>query len=404
MDKTTNIPSNPTPSNRLRARPLGRAIVAGLCAGVLAACAGTPQRPPELMRLQAELDRLHADPLVVQYAPRELRDAENTLAFLLAEHDDLNPRLYDHNVYLANRKVAIAEATGYGLAAEARMASLGAEREQLIAQARALETERARRAADRARAEADAARYAASRAISDADAARLAAEQAMSQAERDRLAAQRARELAQQATTQAERDRLEALRAQELARSDVEAARLAAEQARRDAAAAMNAAERERLAAAAAREDALLARQQLEHMQTMITDLEAEQTERGLVVTIDDVLFEVDRAELKPGARRQLSQLAQALREYPDTAVAIEGHTDSTGSDRYNQDLSERRAAAVRSYLASEGVSQQRLDTLGLGEHQPVASNDTAAGRQQNRRVEVIIDNTSTLAGRDDDL
>jgi outer membrane protein OmpA-like peptidoglycan-associated protein len=329
-------------------KALRRAIALGLSAGLLAACAGTPQRPPELMRLQAELDRLHTDPAVVQYAPVELRAADNAVAFLVSEGHQLSDPLFDHNIYLAQRMVGIAEATGHGLAAEARIDALAGERELLVSQARALEADRARSAAARARADADQARYAANRAITDA--------------ERERLAAMQARELAQRDIDEARRD--------------AEMARLEAER----------------------------ARQQLVQMETMITELKAEQTDRGLVVTLDDVLFEVDRAELKPGAMRNLRQLADALIQYPDTEVKIEGHTDSTGSESYNEELSERRAAAVRNYLLAQGVDSARLDTLGLGESAPVATNATAAGRQQNRRVEVVIkDESAGLVRIEDD-
>lgn len=164
-----------------------------------------------------------------------------------------------------------------------------------------------------------------------------------------------------------------------------------AEQAQRVARSAQATAESERRSADIAREDAAHARSQLEELRSKLTELQTRQTERGLVVTLGDVLFEVDKADLKPGAMRSLNQLAVALRDDTNARVAIEGHTDSTGSRAHNMDLSDRRAAAVKSYLVSNGVDFSRITTRGLGPDYPVASNDTAAGRQQNRRVEVII-------------
>lgn len=141
-----------------------------------------------------------------------------------------------------------------------------------------------------------------------------------------------------------------------------------------------------------AREDAARARSQLDELRGRLTELQSQRTERGLVVTLGDVLFEVDRADLKQGTMRSLNQLAAALRDNPDARVSIEGHTDSTGSRAHNMDLSNRRAESVRSYLVSNGVDSSRITSRGMGPDYPVASNDTSSGRQQNRRVEVIID------------
>lgn len=172
-----------------------------------------------------------------------------------------------------------------------------------------------------------------------------------------------------------------------------------AEQARQAATSAQAAAEAERRNAEMAREEAAMARAQLEQMRSKLSDLQTRQTKRGLVITLGDVLFEVDKATLKPGAARSLDQLAQALRDDPDAKIQIEGHTDSTGSRAHNMDLSRRRAESVESYLATHGVDASRMTTRGLGPDYPVATNKTAAGRQQNRRVEVIVknpDNTSS--------
>lgn len=127
----------------------------------------------------------------------------------------------------------------------------------------------------------------------------------------------------------------------------------------------------------------------------LASELEGARVERygeGLLITFaSGLLFDFDSSVVRGAARENLTNLAQSLRNYPDTEVLIVGHTDSQGSDSYNQGLSERRAAAAKDYLVSQGVQSNRIRTMGLGESEPVASNDTDAGRAQNRRVEVAI-------------
>lgn len=120
-------------------------------------------------------------------------------------------------------------------------------------------------------------------------------------------------------------------------------------------------------------------------------ELQAKQTERGTLVTFGDVLFDYNRAELKPGGLRNVQKLADFLKTSPQRHVMVEGYTDSTGSDTYNQSLSERRAEAVRIALIKMGVDPRRIAMQGYGEQYPVASNATPAGRAMNRRVEVTI-------------
>lgn len=120
-------------------------------------------------------------------------------------------------------------------------------------------------------------------------------------------------------------------------------------------------------------------------------ELNAQKTERGLVITLGDVLFNTNKAQLKSGGMHNVQKLAAFLNQYPQQKVLIEGHTDSTGSENYNLDLSDRRANAVRTALIDRGVSSNRIATRGYGEAYPVASNNTAAGRQLNRRVEIIL-------------
>jgi OmpA-OmpF porin, OOP family len=112
-----------------------------------------------------------------------------------------------------------------------------------------------------------------------------------------------------------------------------------------------------------------------------------------LELTLSDVLFEFDKADLKPGALRGLSPLIAFAKENPDVKIVLEGHTDSVGSDSYNLKLSQERAEAVQDFLLKNGLAAASLTARGLGESYPVATNDTAAGRQQNRRVQIIVTN-----------
>ena len=133
--------------------------------------------------------------------------------------------------------------------------------------------------------------------------------------------------------------------------------------------------------------------QQAAELQRQIDALQAKPTDRGLIVTLGDVLFDTGKASLKAGATSNLNKLVAFLNEYSDRTVLIEGYTDSVGTEDFNQGLSERRADSVKSYLAGQGIGSIRLSAAGKGESDPVASNDSAAGRQQNRRVEVVISN-----------
>ena len=122
-----------------------------------------------------------------------------------------------------------------------------------------------------------------------------------------------------------------------------------------------------------------------------LADLKAKETNRGLVLTLGDVLFDVNQATLTPGAMNNLSTLVTFLKAHPERHVTIEGYTDSTGSEAYNLELSQRRAEAVRNFLIQSGIGASRLTATGYGEASPIAPNTTAAGRLQNRRVEVVI-------------
>jgi outer membrane protein OmpA-like peptidoglycan-associated protein len=146
-------------------------------------------------------------------------------------------------------------------------------------------------------------------------------------------------------------------------------------------------------------QQALTAEERAKSLEHELADLKGKKTDRGVVVTLGDVLFDTGKATLKPGAYSTIERLATVLKEDSSRKVMIEGHTDNVGSDEYNQGLSERRAQSVQAALFERGVEASQISTVGKGETTPVASNDNAAGRQQNRRVELVFqDDRSKVA------
>ncbi|MBB2485341.1 OmpA family protein [Mitsuaria sp. WAJ17] len=140
-----------------------------------------------------------------------------------------------------------------------------------------------------------------------------------------------------------------------------------------------------------ARRAAAQAQDRASALQRDLAELSAQNTQRGVMVTLRDMLFATGRAELQPGVRSAIERLADVLRQHPERRLLIEGFADSTGNGAMNQRLSQRRAEAVRSALVRAGVAPQRLELRAYGEEYPVADNATAAGRQQNRRVELLF-------------
>jgi outer membrane protein OmpA-like peptidoglycan-associated protein len=177
----------------------------------------------------------------------------------------------------------------------------------------------------------------------------------------------------------------------------LEARAAAAERAKQDAQAQAASAQVQAAAAqaqaAAAQEQSRQLAERTAKLEALLADLHAVKTERGYVVTIGDVLFATDRATLRPSGLSTLRKLADVMVQNPDRSVLVEGFTDSTGSAAHNQELSERRAAAVANALAGMGVPRERIAMHAYGEAYPVAPNDTAAHRQLNRRVEIVLSN-----------
>src|SRR5579859_5543311 len=265
--------------------------------------------------------------------------------------------------------------------AAAKEATETAEEARLMAvKQKAEEEAQAAAAAREAKARADAEAEARRRA--DAEAARAQADQARLQAEKDRAAAE-------QAKAEAERMKQEALAAKE-----------AAEKAQADAIAQQQAlaVEADKAKAAAAQSESL--RQQAEQekaelrarlLQQLNSILATRDSARGLIANMSDVLFRSGSVDLLPAARERLAKVSGIILAYPSLHLAVEGHTDSVGTDEYNQTLSERRAQSVRDYFVQQGIPSASIEAHGFGKTEPIASNDSAEGRQQNRRVELVL-------------
>jgi outer membrane protein OmpA-like peptidoglycan-associated protein len=306
---------------------------------MLAGCNSLPTHNSLLDEARNDYRNAQANPQVASLAAGELSQAGDSLDRANgAWSKDEDKALVDHLAYVAKQQVAIARETADQKAAERAVADAAAERDAVRLEARTREADLAQRNAR--------------------------------ESQRESQAAQR--------------------RAQD--------SQLQSEAAQRSAEASQRRAESERLAANAAQIDAQVARQQTDAVQARTAQLEAQlkemdakKTDRGMVVTLGDVLFDTDRAELKSGGIRNVQKLADFFRQYPQRNVMIEGFTDSTGSDIHNQRLSDRRADTVRTALIGMGMDSERITWRGYGESFPVAGNETAAGRQLNRRVEVVV-------------
>ena len=185
---------------------------------------------------------------------------------------------------------------------------------------------------------------------------------------------------AKKQTLEAERAKREASQAQMAAAAEAERAAIARRQAQAEA------------------EKAAKAKAEADQLMKELSNLKAQQTERGIVLTIGDVLFATGKAELSAEANKSVDKLADFLKKYPNRNVLIEGHTDNVGKDDYNLALSQKRADSVKARLVGDEIEAGRITTVGYGKKFPVASNDTKAGKAQNRRVEVIVLNEGVKA------
>ena len=256
-------------------------------------------------------------------------------------------------------------------AEEARVIAVKQKAEE-EAQAQAAAEKRAaeeRAAKARAEAEAEAKRR------EEAEQARQQAEAAQAEAERMKAEAEKAAAEAAKAKEEAERARQAALAEQQAALQQKQAAEAEAEKARE----------------AAAKAEAEKAQMRAQLLAQLNAILQTNDTARGLIVNMSDVLFDTGSYTLKPGAREKLAKISGILLAHPGLTLQIEGHTDSVGSDEFNQTLSQQRAGSVRDFLAEQGVPVSAMTAKGFGKTQPVASNDTPEGRQRNRRVEIVV-------------
>jgi len=320
-------------------------------------------------RNAAEIARLHG---AERYAP----DVFVTLSASLKKAEDA----LAHKA--GNKEIVSAARQAVEFAEDARAFAVQRQQEERIAQEREA-------AAARARAEAEA------KAAADAaEAKRKADAEVQRQAE---LAAAREATMKAEAELAAMKAKMEAESQAAKAKADAEA--LAARtKAEADAREAKAKAETEALRAReeAARAEAEQARQAAEALRAQLLEqfnriLDTRDTPRGLVVNMADVLFDTGRFDLRPIAREKLARLSGIVLAHPGLNLDIEGHTDSTGSDEFNQKLSEQRADSVQKYLIDQGLPDSSLTAAGFGKSMPVADNSTAAGRQQNRRVEIIV-------------
>lgn len=306
------------------------------------------QENPRLNEARNHYATVQNNPQVTTHAAAELKLAEDALekanAAAKTKRDDA---VISHLAYVAKQRIAVAEETAKQKEAESIVANASAERNEIRLEARTEEAQKAQQKAEEAQRQAEALKQSAESMNREA----LTSQQKAEAAQRQIDITQQQAEMAQQQAREAE----------------------------------MRAA-------------------QLEEQMKEMQELNAKKTDRGMVITLGDVLFDTNKAELKRGSKRSLEKLAAFLKKYPDRQVQIEGYTDATGSTEYNLELSERRANAVRSALTQMGVAPERITTQGYGKDSPVASNDTPAGRQMNRRVEIVLseseenDNVSSTA------
>jgi len=332
-------------------------------AALLAACATTsPQEKSAYDQARAEVQRLEADPLAEQAAAKPLSEARVDLAN--AETAAKNHLTDDaiHWSYLATRQAQIGEAMTAELRAHQQIARADQERNQIVQDAQRRREDAAERQAREAEQRAQQA---------EQELAQLKQQQQNEETQRQVDEAQQRAQLAQQQAEQAQ------AQARQQAQQEVAQARQQAE-------------EQQTLA----QQEIEQAHRQEQQAHEQLQAMQAHETNRGPVIVLgNSVLFATGRDEIQPGALPTLRQIVRFLHDHPNEKLRIEGYTDSSGSDAVNDPLSQRRAEAVAKALESEGVDASRIQAIGRGSSMPLASNDTSAGRQQNRRVEVVFSN-----------
>ncbi len=307
----------------------GMTLVAAAVAAVLVACSSTAVKPTGAAEARARLTQLQSDPNLANRAPIAIQSADT--AVRAAEQPEADSDLAMYRVYIADRKVDTARALAETRLAEDQRSTLRAQSEKARLDARTRELDVAQGQTAAAKIEGDEQTLVADRARGEAAAADVAATNS-----------------AQQASD---------------ARSEAQDANLAAAN----------------------------SNQQAAELQRQIDLLQGRITDRGVIVTVGDTLFSADGIDLRGSSSGNLDKVVAFLDQYPERTATIEGFSDNAGTDDENQAMSQGRADSVKSYLVGQGVSQDRLTASGRGDTSPVAANDSASGRQQNRRVEVII-------------
>jgi outer membrane protein OmpA-like peptidoglycan-associated protein len=325
--------------NPIRKTSLATALKLTAFAGffTLAGCASLPPHP-ELVALQNRFEVVSGLPYASQEAQQELNDTRAALDLGRIAHTDRDEDAVSHYIVVADKNLDIAEARVHLYETRSQIASASEVRERMVREARELDIALAEAEIRAAEADTDAAR---------------------------RLAETRGVELTAQERELARREAEIVAQQRELERQQGELA---------NAEARVNALERE-----------------AQDLADRLVEVTTIVNERGTTLVLSDIVFDFDSAELKPGADNALDEIAEFLVSQEDAELKVEGHTDSRGSTGYNMDLSRDRAAAVHNALVARGVPASRITMAGYGEEYPVASNDSDAGRQQNRRVEIVL-------------
>jgi outer membrane protein OmpA-like peptidoglycan-associated protein len=354
--------------NKIRHTTLAALTV--LAAAALAACSSAPANNAMLDQARSAYGSAQANSQTQALAPMELRQAGEALgradaAFAARESTEQVNQLS----YLATQRVGLAQQTAARKSSEAAVAAAGAERDQLRLAARTREADVATQRAAVATQSATAATQTAAIATRDA---RSSQQQAEASQRESAAAQQQAASSQQQAATslqQADAAKQQAFDAQQLAM--------------------------------ASQAQAGEAERRNQALEVQMRELNAKKTDRGMVITIGDLLFDTDKSQLKSGGVQNIERLSGFLKQYPQRKAAIEGYTDSTGSEDHNMALSARRAEAVMAALLGMGVGRGQLAAQGYGESHPVAGNDSSGGRQMNRRVDIVLsDENGALAPR----
>ncbi len=289
--------------------------------------------------------------------------------------------MHAEEVYRQKQNKAAIEAAAKEATETAEEARLMAVKQKAEDEAQAAAA--AREAKARADAEAESKRRAdAEAAKAQAEQARAQAEQAKAEAERMKLEAQAAAQEAARQKDEAEKAKAEAIAQQQVLAAETDKARAAAAQS-----------DNLRQQAETLRQQAEKEKQELRArlLQQLNSILATRDSARGLIANMSDVLFRSGSYELLPGARERLAKVSGIVLAYPSLHLSVEGHTDSVGTDDYNQQLSEHRAQSVRDYFVQQGIQSATIEARGFGKTEPIASNDTPEGRQQNRRVELVL-------------